>query len=47
VPVLDGRGRLERAKRREAGKPARRFLAASSVPVIRVDLKITTNNNSA
>jgi hypothetical protein len=39
VPVLDGRGRLERATRCEAGKSARRFLAASSDPVIRVDLK--------
>ena len=38
MPVLDGRGRLERA-RCEAGKPARRFLAASSGPVIRVDLR--------
>jgi len=39
VPVLDDRGRLERATRREAGKSARRFRAASSVSVIRVDLK--------
>jgi len=39
VPVLDGRGRLERATRGEAGKSARRFLAASSVSVIRVDAK--------
>jgi len=43
VPVLDGRGRLERATRGGvgagcgAGKQARRFLAASSVSVIRVD----------
>jgi hypothetical protein len=37
VPALDGRGRLERATRCEAGKSARRFLAASSVSVIRVD----------
>jgi hypothetical protein len=49
VPVLGGRARLERAtccgvsRRRgpatltEAGKPARRFPAASSVSVIRVD----------
>ena len=46
MPVLDGRGRLERAMRGEAGKSARRFLAASSVPVIRAD-QITTGNNSA
>jgi hypothetical protein len=39
VAVLDGRGRLERATRCAAGKSARRFLAASSVSVIRVDLK--------
>jgi hypothetical protein len=45
VPVLDGRGRLERATRCGvsagcgAGKSARRFLAASSVRVIRVDPK--------
>jgi len=39
VPVLDGRGRLERATRREAGKSARRFRAASPVSVIRVGLK--------
>ena len=49
VPVLGGRARLERAtccgaslrhvapKPIGAGKPARRFLAASPVPVIRVD----------
>ena len=49
VPVLAGRGRLERATCRGvslrhdgteatgAGKPARRFLAASPVSVIRVD----------
>ena len=49
VPVLGGRARLERAtccgaslrhvsaKPIGAGKPARRFLAASSVSVIRVD----------
>jgi hypothetical protein len=46
VPVLDGRGRLERATRREAGKSARRFLAASLVSVIRRS-QITTGNNSA
>ena len=45
VPVLDGRGRLERATRcgvgagSGAGKSARRFPAASSDPVIRVDPK--------
>jgi hypothetical protein len=38
VPVLNGRVRLERATRCEAGK-ARRFLATSSVSVIRVALK--------
>ena len=39
APVLDGGGRLERATRCGAGKSARRFLAASSVSVIRVDLE--------
>jgi len=39
VPGLDGRGRLERATHCEAGKSARRFLAASPVSVIRVDLR--------
>ena len=47
VPVLDGRGRLERApccgvsEACGAGKSAGRFVAASPVSVIRVDLKST------
>jgi hypothetical protein len=39
VPVLDGRGRLERATRCESRKIGAAILAASSVPVIRVDLE--------
>jgi hypothetical protein len=38
VPVLDGPGPWSEAPHRAAGKRAERFRAASSVPVIRVDL---------